>query len=68
MEYIDLIERMTEALIQATRSVPGGNKDWDCLIDEAIEVSRLTRHQPDAAISEQEAGSALPAARVMPGS
>ena len=51
MEYIDLIERMTEALIQATRSVPGGNKDWDRLIDEAIEASRLTPHQPDAAIT-----------------
>ena len=34
----------------------------------AAVFSCLTRHQPDAAISEQEAGSALPAARLMPGS
>ena len=65
MEYIDLIERMTEALIQATRSVPGGNKDWDRLIDEAIEVSRLTPHQPDAAIAPAGGEQELPAAQVM---
>lgn len=31
-------------------------------------TSRLTPHQPDAAISEQNEGQAIPAARVMPGS
>lgn len=32
-----------------------------------LEQNRLTPHQPDAAISEQNEDQAIPAARVMPG-
>ena len=37
-----------------------------CPLCDGITVVRLTRHQPDAAGSENEKGQALPAARLMP--